>query len=262
MIPGDSLQDSVASEPAGSETALVTRSNVPAGLPYQKYRPYLRYDFFCSCAYCTMTESEAQAIRFTIDHYHPLNARRELENDYSNLMYACDECNMRKGDRYPPPSEQASGVRFFRPDQDIYHEHFEKVGLRLEPRSKMGDYTIAAIDLNRQTLRRLREIRSRLTNCQQFVLEGIAALRKFHIDRLPPHIKIRAAQAIRSADKMAESMAKEIDSVLRKYAQSTLIDAAEDPELDARTKERMAKLTKMTEGLHPGAWRAPRNQKK
>lgn len=208
-----------------------------------------------------MTESEATAIRFTIDHYHPQNARPELKNEYSNLMYACDECNIRKGDRYPPQAEQAAGTRFFRPDQDLYYDHFERVGIRLEPKSKIGTYTIAALDLNRQTLRRLREIRSRLTNCDKFIAEGIAALRTFHIDRLPPHIKTQAANAIMNGAKMAESMAKGIDSVLRQYAQSPLIDAEPDPELEARTEERMATLRKM-EGLNPGTWRAPRKPRK
>jgi len=208
-----------------------------------------------------MTESEAQAIRFTIDHYRPRNARPDLEHEYSNLMYACEECNTRKGDRDPPPTAQASGTRFFKPDEDFYHEHFKKVGSRLEPKTDIGAYTIAAIDLNRQSLRRLREIRTRLTNCDRFVAEGVAALRKFHIDRLPLHIKAQAATSILNATKMAESMAKGIDAVLRDYAKSPLLDSEIDPELEARTKERMASLKKM-EGLHPGAWRAPRKQTK
>lgn len=261
MTSSNSLPDVAILEQADTQTALVTRTNVPAGLEYAKYKPYLRYDFFCSCAYCTMTESEAQAIRFTIDHYHPRNARPELENEYSNLMYACDECNQRKGDRCPPPEAQTSGHRFFRPDQDLHHEHFEKAGNELESKTNIGYYTINAIDLNRLTLRRLRDIRSRLINCDKFIVEGIAALRRFHIDRLPPDIKLQAAKSIGNAVKMAESMAKGIDAVLRDYAKSHLIDSEQDQELDARTAERIVNLKKI-EGLYPGAWRAPRRKNK
>jgi hypothetical protein len=71
---------------------LVTRSAVPTDMKYPGYRQHLRCDFFFSCAYCTMTEAEAQAIRMTIDHYEPRGARPDLENDYANLMYACDTC--------------------------------------------------------------------------------------------------------------------------------------------------------------------------
>lgn len=59
---------------------LVVRSAVPVGRPYNEYKRYLRRDFFYSCAYCTIAETEAQAIRFTIDHYEPRNAQPQLEN--------------------------------------------------------------------------------------------------------------------------------------------------------------------------------------
>ncbi len=261
MTAEENVLGSLVKKQGTTSTALVTRSNVPEGLSYTKYRPHLRYDFFCSCAYCNMTESEAQAIRFTIDHYHPQTARPDLVDVYSNLMYACDECNTRKGDRYPPPEAQSDGNRFFRPDLDSFDDHFEAVGIRLEPKSKVGRYTILTVDLNRQTLRRLREIRSRLTKCDSYVAEGIAGLRNFHIDRLPTHIKAQAANAIENAARMAESMAKGIDSVLRDYAKSSLLELEQDAELEARTKERMESL-KQLEGLYPGAWRAPRKKKR
>jgi 5-methylcytosine-specific restriction endonuclease McrA len=90
---------------------LVTRTTVPPAKHYSEYKEVLRQDFFHSCAYCTMAESEAQGIRFTIDHYEPQKARPELINYYDNLMYACEECNLRKGDRYPRrmPGQTAIG---------------------------------------------------------------------------------------------------------------------------------------------------------
>jgi hypothetical protein len=50
---------------------LVVRSEVPPDKPYSEYRPWLRNDFFYSCGYCTMSEAEAQALRFTIDTMSP-----------------------------------------------------------------------------------------------------------------------------------------------------------------------------------------------
>src|SRR5258708_31234823 len=122
--------------------SLVVRSVVPSVTNYSDYKPNLRHDFFHSCAYCTMSEAEAQAIRFTIDHYEPRNARPDLLLDYSNLMYCCDECNLRKGDRSPPASARTADYRFFRPDGDEYDDHFEPSGIRIKPKTNVGDYSI------------------------------------------------------------------------------------------------------------------------
>ncbi len=172
-------------------------------------------------------------------------------------MYACDECNQRKGNRSPPETARNSGVRFFRPDQDFHHEHFEKSGIRLKPKSITGKFTIDAIDLNRLTLRRIREIRSRLTECDRFVAGGISALRTIHIDHLPAHIKAQAANSIRNASRMGKMLADNIDLLLSDYARSPLIDS--DPEATARTIERASELKKL-EALYPGSWRASSKQ--
>lgn len=239
--------------PQETDASLVTRSAVDPGLPYTEYRQTLRYDFFHSCAYCTMSEAEATAIRFTIDHYEPRAAHPELVNEYSNLMYACDECNQRKGNRYPPSNARANGYRFFRPDEDAYSTHFELSGIRLEGKTNVGSYSIEAIDLNRLALRKLREIRRRLTECDKLVAEGVVALRKFHIDQLPPHVKRKVAGTIAKASAVASQMRDDIDNLLRKYARSPLIDP--DPDGEARAKARSKKLSDLRI-LFPGTWRA------
>ena len=230
---------------------VVTRSNVPVGLPYPDYRRYLRWDFFYSCAYCTITESEATAIRFCIDHYEPKSARPDLENDYSNLMYACDHCNTLKGSRYPSRTQVDADLRFFRPDADAYYDHFNESGIRLEPKSNVGYYSIEALDLNRHSLRKLRELRSRLKYCDRFAMEGVHALKQFSIDQLPSAVKGAAAKAIREMDSLGEQIVDEIDTLLRNYAKSELIDP--DPDAKARARARSVKLRQM-QGLAPGEW--------
>jgi 5-methylcytosine-specific restriction endonuclease McrA len=245
--------------PSISATAapLVARSTVPTNLAYSEYRKWLRFDFYYSCAYCTMSEAEAQAIRMTIDHYEPRSARRDLEHDYENLMYACDECNLRKGDRCPPPEARAKGYRFFRPDRDIHSEHYDAKGVRLEHKSNTGYYSIEALDLNRSALRRLRELRQRLTSCDRLVAEGILGLKHFEFDQLPTNIRGRAVRAINEANTVANRLAGQIDSLLRDYAASPLLGTA--PDLKEATEERAAKLRKL-EGLFPGAWRGRGSQ--
>src|SRR5438105_3568775 len=96
-------------------STLVRRSNVTPNLPYGEYRENLREDFDYSCAYCTISEFEAQGRRMTIDHYEPQEARPDLTNDYNNLMYCCEDCNSFKGPRCPPQAARDNhGFRFFR----------------------------------------------------------------------------------------------------------------------------------------------------
>jgi len=206
-----------------------------------------------------MTEAEAQAIRFTIDHYEPRQARPDLEDDYANLMYACDECNLRKGDRSPPPAARDDGWRFFRPDEDRYEDNFELKGLRVSGKTHTGEFTIDAVDLNRLALRRLRELRQRLLACDRFIVEGMAALRGIRIDELPPHVKAQALTAIQGLTKFAETLADNIDDILRDSARSPLIE--EESESPERMQERAARLGRLG-NLYPGTWRAPRRARK
>jgi 5-methylcytosine-specific restriction endonuclease McrA len=233
---------------------LIKRSEVTKGLPYNEYKKPLRYDFYYSCAYCTLTECEAEAIRFTIDHYEPQTSRADLVNEYENLMYCCDECNTRKGDRSPPETARQEGYRFFRPDKDLRDEHFELKGIRLAHKSNTAYYTIEALDLNRQTLRRLRELRQRLTSCDLYVAEGITALRNLSVDQLPVQIKAQAARAIRSALQTADALTEKIDDLLRSAAASHVVGTNDDGDATAREKERMDRL-KQLEGMYPGKWR-------
>ncbi len=244
--------DPPCSSVAPTARPLVVRSEVADGTPYAACRETLRYDFFYCCGYCTMSEAEATAIRFTIDHYEPRRARPDLENAYSNLIYACDECNERKGDRTPPEAARAAGYRFFRPDNDVHEDHFRGVGIRIEGASPVGEYSIEALDLNRQGLRRLRGLRDRLYDCDEAVVRGIHALRKSHIDRLPPETRARASTSIRQAENMATQIAEDIDGLLRRAAKSELIDP--DPEAKGRNLKRREWLQQL-QTLFPGEWR-------
>ncbi len=241
------------------EKYLVIRSNVPKDLDYPKYRQYLRYDFCYLCAYCTITESEASSIRFTIDHYEPQNAKPELKNEYDNLMWSCDSCNTRKGDRCPPQSAREDGIRFFRPDKDVFTEHFELLETKISHLTKAAWYTIEALDLNRQGLRRLRDIRKRLYACDEAVLAGIRALTTFQIDRLPTNIRGPALRAIKNIDESQEEIAARLEQILREDARSPFLD--EDLDAGKRAIERGENLREL-EALHPGVWRGRNSKEK
>lgn len=236
---------------------MVVRSAVTPGRPYTEYALDLRRDFIHSCAYCTITEAEAQSINFTIDHYEPRSGRPDLTDEYGNLMYCCNWCNLYKGDRFPPPAARAAGHRFFRCDEELFDDHFELKGLNLGPKSNAGDYTIHAVALNRAQLRKLRELRQRLTACHAQVAQGIFALRNVRVDQLPPNIRARVLALIRTAQDTQSRLQHEIDEMLREHARSPFLDLRAESEEDRKKREEDLKTI---QGLYAGNWRG-RQQK-
>jgi len=238
----------------------ITRANVPAGLTYPEYRKYLRRDFLFSCAYCTMTEAEAQALRFTIDHYEPRSERPELKDVYENLMYACDQCNTLKGPRCPTQEMRDTGKRFFRADQDIRREHFGVDGNMADGVTEVGRFTTVAVDLNRPNLQRLRDLRRRLFDSDEYVNEGIAALLSFPIDRLSPDERAQALAVINKALELAHIVFDDLDDALLYHAQSRAL--GDDDQVTAEEIERKKARLRELDGIHPGAWRGRKSRKK
>ncbi len=239
----------------------VVRSQVEVGRPYNEYKPQLRFDFFYSCAYCTMTEAEAQAVRLLIDHYEPVAGRPDLANVYENLMYACEECNLRKGDRCPPPEAREQGKRFFRIDKEPRSEHFRLEGNELVGLTETGKFTILMLDLNRASLRRLRDLRQKLYDYEGYAGDGIMALANFAIDRLTPELRLQALTAIRKILKTADEVFEHFDELLIEFAKSAVLADEMTDDEKKRNKDRLAKIKEM-EGLLPGNWRGRKNKGK
>lgn len=234
------------------ENALIVRSKVEAVTAYGEYREVLRDDFYYSCGYCTLSECEAQGLTFEIDHYEPVALRPDLKNDYENLIYSCDECNSRKSDLTPPPAAREAGFEFFRPDKHSWEDHFKSDETRVNGASPVGEFSTEMLDLNRQQLRRLRDIRKRLHQCDEIVAGGILALRRFKIDQLPPSIKGSAFKLIRQMPGIAEEAMQQIDEVLKQASRSPLVD--EDADKAARMATRAEHLA-AAKALFPGVWR-------
>lgn len=245
-------------EGGNNNRSLIVRSEIPLFEKYGDYRPYLRNDFYHSCGYCTLSECEAQGLAFEIDHYEPVSARPELENDYNNLIYSCDECNSLKSDLTPSQAARAQGYEIFRPDAHAWEEHFSPSGTRLIHLSNVGEFTTEALDLNRQSLRRLRDVRDRLHACDALVAGGILALRHFRIDQLPPSIRMHANKAISSIPEAAQKAAETVDEILKAASHSTLLD--EDLEKPSRRAKRSRYLAS-TKALYPGQWRGKEHKK-
>ena len=131
---------------------------------YRSYRLSLRRDFKNRCAYCLTHEFfVGGAAGFEIDHYRPqkgLYARPDLEAEYSNLYWACRECNSNKSDGWPSLEDETQGLCYIdpcKPEGDHEkHWRFHRNGI-LESLTFAGEYTEEKLMLWRPFLQNRRQ---------------------------------------------------------------------------------------------------------
>jgi hypothetical protein len=229
-VSGDTLSKS-------QPTGLVVRSQVKPETDYTKYRDFLRFDFWYSCNYCTVSEVEAGGQRFTIDHYEPKQHVPALESLYDNLMWSCGKCNEHKGDDRPTDEQRAQGHRYFRADSDVVSDHFRLSGERINGISLSGKFTEELLNLNRLSLRETRRRRAELGESAEEITEGLRALSAVHLDRIRPAVR---AKFLRIKAELAKRLGVNNDTVddraLREIGRSAFVDA--DPDRVEHTKQR------------------------
>lgn len=104
------------------------RSTVERRTPYGKYSDILREDFAGICGYCGKNEYVTKNT-FEIDHFIPRKYAPELEEDYSNLVYSCYECNRKKASKWPSKDKNIQfldGIGFVDPVSEEYDKHMER----------------------------------------------------------------------------------------------------------------------------------------
>lgn len=88
-----------------------------------------------------------------IDHFCPVSVCPDLETTYTNLCLCCAECNGKKRETWPTAKMLAKGTRFLDPCKDDHIKHWEvNAGGKLVSKTKIGDYTIDKIGLDRESL--------------------------------------------------------------------------------------------------------------
>ncbi|MDE7273402.1 MAG: HNH endonuclease [Lachnospiraceae bacterium] len=93
--------------------------------PYGKYRESLRQDFGRICGYCGKSELVTKN-SFEIDHFIPQRLAPEKEDDYSNLVYSCYECNRKKSGKWPSEDKNVQfidGKGFVDPATEEYDKN-------------------------------------------------------------------------------------------------------------------------------------------
>ena len=125
---------------------------------YRHYKPHLQVEFQRTCVYCRRIDSLLLYDSFGVDHYKPKRKFPALENIYSNLFYACNACNRRKGDFWP--NREQLKAKLFVPN---CCDHSMAYHMRVEPDSIVkgltptGSFTVELLQLNDPEHRRFRE---------------------------------------------------------------------------------------------------------
>lgn len=221
---------------------IVERSRADLRNNYSDYRDLLRFDFWYSCAYCSIMEYEAMAIRFEIDHYFPQKNHPQLKNDYYNLMWSCEKCNGYKGGYDPDENAKLKENVVIKIDQESPEEHFKNTGVRLEPITHKGEFNIELLELNRLQLRRLRKIREQFWESKKIIAHGIQALSRIAIDKCKPTYRYQLLKMKKMLEERNIDFEDNLADILRAYAKSCFID--EDPEKMQNLKRRRDYLKK------------------
>ena len=104
---------------------------------------------------------------YAVDHFRPKSNPefRKLVCRYSNLFYACRDCNLYKGSTWPSKYMRNLGFRFLDPCRVDMSVHWNaNPDGSLMPASRAGEYMISRLWLHRQFLCDWRREKSELTD--------------------------------------------------------------------------------------------------
>jgi hypothetical protein len=127
------------------------------GKYYSDWKEPLSIEGRGQCVYCTISLRSFGGIRnFHVEHYRPKGANKfpELENEYSNLFFACSICNGFKGDDWKSePSTYLDNNAYPDPSKVNYSEFLFQTNLYLiDSKYITGRYIIQKLFLNRPQL--------------------------------------------------------------------------------------------------------------
>jgi hypothetical protein len=116
------------------------RTQQPQGYSYYpSYKPFLRLEFGHQCVYCRLPDGMKGQDAFGVDHYRPKSLFPDLGTVYSNLFYACNCCNRRKGKFWPTIDQMRAGEFIPNPCDHVMFDHLRFQSARVVTRSPAGE---------------------------------------------------------------------------------------------------------------------------
>lgn len=128
------------------DKVITRRQEIDVREEYHAYLPELQEDFKHICGYCGKSEDVAKN-GFEIDHFVPKKYAKTRENDYTNLVYSCFECNRKKASKWPsknPDIQFVDGEGFVDPASGDYDTHLERnLDGSIVGKTSAGEYMVS-----------------------------------------------------------------------------------------------------------------------
>lgn len=150
----------------------------PVFSSYKRYKSFLREEFSGICVYCRTPDVFLSPMQYGVDHYLPKSKYPEIASKYENLFYACNECNLLKGD-FDPGEYDSEQLFIPNPCDHSMAAHLRLNFPDVVHRSRHGDFTIRLLRLNEESRCKLRRLRVKILRGQELLrLETLKALKE------------------------------------------------------------------------------------
>ncbi|XOK60290.1 HNH endonuclease [Paenibacillus elgii] len=144
---------------------------------YKSYKKYLSKDFNNRCGYCDDLDGWIGGeSTYHIDHFAPKVKFPYLENEYTNLVYACSFCNRFKGDDWPSEDHSVNILNdkgYIDPCDKNYEKNFERdIYGNIVPNSETAKYMYQKLQLflaRHRIIWNLTRIKSQLDKLEPFL---------------------------------------------------------------------------------------------
>jgi len=97
------------------------------------------------CEYCLIAEEDTF---FSCEVEHIISLKHGGLSNLDNLAYACVFCNRHKGTDIGSIAETGEFSRFFNPRTDRWEDHFQLVGITIQPVTIIGEVTARILQMN------------------------------------------------------------------------------------------------------------------
>ena len=124
------------------------RLQPPSYSAYPRYKSFLKQEFTSQCVYCRLPDGLKGEDSFGVDHYRPQSKFPDLAASYTNLFYACNGCNRRKGDFWSTEAQWRARQFIPNPCDHVMFAHLRYRSARVETRSPAGELAEQVLILN------------------------------------------------------------------------------------------------------------------